>query len=202
MGIQYFLSVRVFSVEWTVILLWHVCENLKTIFVCAWTKMTNKYSIKCRAVHLFLYDFLCWCSSLHISNYEDIISIKIEWWKEYLWPTWAALDILGSKARTKNICVCVWVCMCMCMCMSVCVYVYVYVYVYVHVCLCLCACVFMFMCMCVYVYIHLCLCICVSLRMCTCMSVYVYVYVYVCVCVCACVFMLKCCGINVKMLWT
>ena len=56
-GTQYFVSVRVFSVEWTVILLWHVCENLKTIFVCAWTRMTNKYLIKCRVVHPFLYNF-------------------------------------------------------------------------------------------------------------------------------------------------
>ena len=187
MGIQYFLSVRVFSVEWTVILLWHVCENLKTIFVCAWTKMTNKYSIKCRAVHLFLYDFLCWCSSLHISNYEDIISIKIEWWKEYLWPTWAALDILGSKARTKNVCVCVWVCMCMCMCMSVCV--------------CMCMCMFMFMCMCVYVYVHVCLCLCSFMFMYVCKFTYVYVYECVCVCVCLCVCMCMCMCVYVKMLW-
>lgn len=53
-GYSVFVSVRVFSVEWTVIFLWHVCENLKAIFVCAWTGMTNKYSIKCRPVHLFL----------------------------------------------------------------------------------------------------------------------------------------------------
>ena len=48
--------------------------------------------------------------------------------------TGAALDILGPKARTKNVCVYV--------CVYVFMYVYVYVYIYgcVYVCLCLCLC--------------------------------------------------------------
>ena len=76
----------------------------------------------------------------------------------------AALDILGPKARTKNVCVCV------------CVFMYVYVYECVCVCVCICVCV--------------CVCICVCSFMC--MSVYAYVYVYVCICVCLCSFMCMC----------
>ena len=58
-----------------------------------------------------------------------------------------ALDILGHKTRTKNVCVCVCVCMFM--------YVYVYVYVYLYSFMFMYVCMFMY----VYVYVYVCLCV-------------------------------------------
>ena len=80
----------------------------------------------------------CWTNYMIIScgaNFSGILGFV------YL-GTGAALDILGHKARTKNVCV------------YVCVYVFMYVYVYIYVC--------------VYVYVHVHMCVCLCMCVCVC----------------------------------